>query len=201
MIRPRSTTFGLSFGVTGIATDIEYEDVGRLLAASQLDPSVSEAHGMLCGFICGRDIDPVESWLNQLLPAVSANGPASLEARDALASLAVATLDETDGRAIGLTLWLPSDDRPLAERATALYDWVRGFLFAMGVLGIAEGDLTEQGREIIRDFADLTRLDFDCLEESEDNEQALAEVLEFIRVASLLILEEQIGPRSEAAPT
>ncbi len=89
---------------------------------------------------------------------------------------------------------LPDDDRPLVERATGLYDWVRGFLFAFGVLGVPERDLSAQTREIVRDFTDLTRMDLDDLEDHQENEEALTEVTEFIRVAAMLIHEERANP-------
>ena len=190
------------------ATDIEYDRIGQLLTASALSPTPGEAHGILCGLICAGDPDPGRTWLDQMLPASDSDPaldddrpPADLpvaQARLGLESLARHTLEQIRGPGIGFDLLLPDDSRSLAERATALYDWVRGFLFALGLLRLSERDLSEQSREIFRDFADLTRLDTDDLDEGEDNENALAELTEFVWVAAMLLYEERVGARREA---
>jgi len=52
-------------------------------------------------------------------------------------------------------------------------------------------------REVCDDFATITRLDLDNLEDSEENERALTELTEFVRVAAMLVYEE----RNRAAGT
>ncbi len=184
------------------ATDIDYERLGRLLESSALSPTPGEAHGLLCGLICGGDPDPRRTWLEQLLPATSpgASGADCLgeEARAELLALADHTWDEIHSPGLGFTLLLPEDSRPLAERATAVYDWVRGFLYALGLLGVSERDLSEQTREIFRDFTDLTRMDLESLEEGEENEDALSEIIEFVWVAAMLVYEERVAALQEA---
>jgi hypothetical protein len=185
-----------------------------LLAASALSPTPSEAHGIFCGLVCGGHPTPERAWLDQLRPDGPPGesgdrdtdpGPAAglvdllaTEAGDALSGLARQTLDQLGDAGLGFSPLLPDDSRPLTERATGLYDWVRGFLFAVGVLGLAERDLSEQGREILRDFAALTRMDLDALEDGDENEGALMELTEFVRVAALLILAERGQPREES---
>ena len=104
-----------------------------------------------------------------MLPAPGlepASGAADLPATElaaGLRDLARHTLAEIQGSGLGFTVLLPDESRPLVERATGLYDWVRGFLFALGLLGLAEPDLSAQGREVLRDFTNLTRMDLDAL--------------------------------------
>jgi uncharacterized protein len=150
---------------------------------------------MLCGFLCGGDTDPLRTWLEQLFPSAENTG----SARDALRALGAETLATSSQSDFGLTLLSPDDDRPLAERAIALYDWVRGFLYALGILGVSERDLTEEGREVYLDLADLTRMDLDALDDNEENEAALAEVTEFVRIAAMLIREERSVRRAGAS--
>lgn len=180
-------------------TDIDYEGVRQLLAPSDLSPSPSEAQGILCGLICGGDPRPAQTWLQQLLPA-SDDARADLlvaEAREGLARLADWTLGEIQGPAMGLTVLLPDDMAALEERAAALYDWVRGFLFALGLLGVREADLSRQAREVLNDFTQLTHLDLDALDDGEENEAALTEITEFVRVAAMLLYQERV---LDAAP-
>jgi hypothetical protein len=182
-------------------TDIDYAGVRRLIEASDLSPSPSEAQGILCGLICAGDPRATETWLDQLLPATGAQGTdlLALEARAGLARLAGQTLEEIQGPDLGLNLLLPDDSGPLEERATAVYDWVRGFLYALGILRLEEREMSGQAREILRDFSDLTRLDLNALDEGEENEAALTEITEFVRVAAMLLYQERVldpvGPR------
>ena len=183
----------------GDVTDTEYDGVGQLLEASHLVPSPSEAHGMLCGLICAGSKDPVGAWLEHLFSDQEADPADSSEVRQHLKEFAMQVMETVRDRNDGLTLILPDEEAPLLERATGIYDWIRGFLFAVGALGVKESDLSEQGREVIRDFADLTRMDLADLDESEENEEALMEITEFVRVAAMLIREERNPPASGAA--
>ncbi len=145
--------------------------------------------------MCGGDADPESTWLQQLLPASEAGDLQVDEGREALSELARLTREELEASEFGLTLFLPDDTRPLAERATALYDWVRGFLYAWGTLDLAGAQPSAETNEILRDFTDLTRMDLDRLDDDEQNEEALTEVSEFIRVAAMMIYQERVVAR------
>jgi uncharacterized protein YgfB (UPF0149 family) len=179
-----------------VATNIDDAQLGHYLAASALCPSPSEAHGILCGLICGGVADPESTWLSHLAPESDDGDLLLHEGRMALRALARRTFEELEGSELRFTLFVPDDTRPLAERATALYDWVRGFLYAWGTLGLDEADLAQQTLEIIRDFTDVTRMDLDQLDEGEQNEEALTEVTEFIRVAAMLVYQEHVVARA-----
>lgn len=181
----------------GVVTDIQHDAVVHLLADSPILPTPSEAQGMLCGFACGGETDPVTAWLGQLLPREDGEDLAVGAARDALLPLGDATCRQLRDADCGLQLLLPDEDAPLAARAIGLYDWVRGFLYAFGIQGISDRDLSGQAREILRDLADLTRMDCDDLPDDEENEQALAELTEFVRVAAMLLYAE-LGAADEA---
>lgn len=181
-----------------VATDIHHEQVGHYLEASVLSPTASEAHGMLCGFICGGAGAPEQRWLDQLLPKTAADDLSLDTARDALRALATQTQAGILSPDLDFSLLLPDPGAPLAERATALYDWVRGFLYALGLIGASDHALSAQTIEILRDFTDLTRMDLDDLEDSEDNEAALSELSEFVWAAALLVHAEQTGQSDES---
>ncbi len=162
---------------------------------------------MLCGLICGGAPDPERAWLDQVLPLPAPTpDPEAPDAPEAqvgsaradLGAFARQTQERIAGPALGFALLLPDDDRVLAERATALYDWVRGFLFSLGVIGFKERDLSAQAREVLRDFENITRMDLDALPDDEENEVALTELTEFVWVAGMLIYEERVAARAAA---
>ena len=164
-----------------------------------MNPTPSEAHGILCGLICGGDAQALEAWLGQVAPTPDAGESMVAEGRAALRECGLAIEREFQGLEPLIRLPSPSDSAPLGERALWLYDWIRGFLYALGLVGLSESDLSEQGREILRDLTAITQMDLDDLEENEDNEQALAEVVEFVRVAAMLIHHERAVARSPSS--
>ena len=86
---------------------------------------------------------------------------------------------------------MPGDDVALARRAEALVEWCRGFLGGVGLAGIGSKReaLSAEAREIVEDFGTIAASNFDYADEDED-ETALSEVLEFVRVGVLLLYSE-----------
>jgi uncharacterized protein YgfB (UPF0149 family) len=186
----------------------DYDQLGRLLAVSELSPSAAEAHGLYCGLLAAATPhnDPEPRWLAELLPsAVPAEAGASPglghgqphqhqtavdECRLLLHELAAHTRAQIDGPAFGIELFLPADDRPLRERAVGVHEWTRGFLFGLGLAGVDAARLAPQTREAFDDLLEVTRMDLNDLDDDEANEQALSDVTEFIRVAAMLLYED-----------
>ena len=176
-----------------------YQRLAHGLSASALSPSPAEVHGILCGLICAGHPQAEATWLAEVGPEAAqgdllAQG-AARECRADLGTLAKRTRADIEGPGLGFSPLLPPDEEPLRERALAVYDWCRGFLYALGLAGIGESDLSDQTREVFRDFADITRLDLDDLDEGEDNEDALTEVVEFVWVAAMLVYEERVAAK------
>jgi uncharacterized protein YgfB (UPF0149 family) len=182
-----------------VATNIDDDRLARYLAAGALCATPSEAHGILCGLMCGGDAHPEATWLQQLLPSTEAGDLQTDAGREDLSELARLTREELEDTEFGLTLFLPDDTRPLAERAMALYDWVRGFLYAWGTLDHTGTQPSPETREILRDFTDVTRMDLDRLDDDEQNEEALTELSEFIRVAAMTIYQERVVARAPSS--
>ena len=142
----------------------------------------SELHGGLCGWLAGGG-DPGPRWLagvlaDDALPAVAADSP--------LAQLQQASASQFEDRGFGFELLLPDADASLGERSGALFDWCRGFLGGFGLAAGANHPLSEESREALDDLARLAAAS--AQEEGDDeDEDALAEIEEFVRVAVLLI--------------
>lgn len=84
-------------------------------------------------------------------------------------------------------LFLPAEDRPLAERATAVHDWVRGLLYGLALGQFSHEQLPDEEREAFDDLVELTHMDLSGIEEGEQDEQALAEIIEFLRIAPMVL--------------
>ncbi|MBS7458429.1 UPF0149 family protein [Coralloluteibacterium stylophorae] len=155
--------------------------VATELAALGVVADPSEVHGALCGFLAGGG-RPQRDWLAQL----------ALEAEHAPAPGGVLeTLREVSGRRLqdpdfGFELLLPEEPVTLEVRADAVLAWCRGFLGGFGLAGPALDLLSEDAREALEDLGRIaaSRLSY---EDAEGDETALEEVVEFVRVAVLLL--------------
>ncbi len=179
------------------ATAIDYRQLTERLSVSELTPSAAEAHGILCGLICAGHPGAETTWTEEILRGTESEDLLAQECRQSLHALAETTREEIEGPGLGFDPLLPNDDASLAERAVGLYDWTRGFLYGLGVAGVDEKDLSQQTREIFRDFAAITHLDLEGLDE--EGEEALMELREFVWVAAMLVYEE-CGQGAESAP-
>ncbi len=127
--------------------------------------------------------------------------PLDLLVRDCaegLRELAEQTREAIDGPGLGFTACLPGDDAPIAERAAALRDWCRGFLYGLGLSGTHEHQLSEVALEALGDLSHIAQLGEQAAEKSEQEEEAYMELTEFVWVAAMLIYEERVGKREQA---
>ena len=104
----------------------------------------------------------------------------------ALERLLAASAAQLEDRDFGFELLLPDADATLEERSGALFDWCRGFLGAFGLAAGAEPKLSDEATEALADLAKLAMATAQADGDQED-EAALAEIEEFVRVATLLL--------------
>lgn len=180
------------------ATAITHAELGLVLDELRFGVAASDLHGSLTGYLCGGGIASPRNWLQrlELEPDPAATTAARMELLERLFRDCRAQLDVA-----GFTFepLLPDDDDPLTERAEALVQWCRGFLGGLGLAGInAQRGLSEDAGEILRDFATIASSSFEY-EDAEEDENALTEVLEFIRV-SVLLLHAELAAAAASAP-
>lgn len=165
------------------------------LALSELRFGVgpSDLHGSLTGFLCAGGVANARNWLQRL--EIDADDQVADRDRHALLDrLFRDCRQQLEDPDLGFEPLLPGDDQPLAERADALVQWCRGFLGGFGLSGAGKPEnLSGDSAEILRDFSTIAGTRFEY-EDAEEDESALAEVLEFIRVGVLLLHTEMAAP-------
>lgn len=159
-----------------------------LALAADADPArVAETHGVVIGLLASGPHQSDQELADQLAGLQVGDwdsqriqeqlGPAIATLRNDLSS------PDMDFRPL-----LPTDDRPLTERTECLAAWVTGFLAGFGT-----GGLDLKGRdagEALRLLEQIARAGIDPDAGDEAQEQALAELSEFVKVAALLLREE-----------
>jgi uncharacterized protein YgfB (UPF0149 family) len=157
-----------------------FTEVEAAVRGLGLGLDAAELHGGLCGWLAGGGASG-PAWPGRVL------ADASLPSADGvLALLGEASAAQFEDRDFGFQLLLPPSDAALSVRSGALFDWCRGFL---GGFGLAAGNappLSEEGSEALADLARLAAATPEDDGDQED-EEALAEIEEFVRVATLLL--------------
>ncbi|MBN8885438.1 MAG: UPF0149 family protein [Rudaea sp.] len=185
-------------GQTVSTTAISYSELGDALVRAQAGVGAADLHGSLAGYLCGGGSADARHWfdaleLSQDEDAAKALPPPLLEQlyRDCATWLADPEL--------GFEPLLPGPETPIDARAEALVEWCRGFLGGFGLAGAGhDGTLSRDAREILADFDTIAATHFEHAG-NEDDEAALAEMIEFIRVGALLLHAElHAAPQSGA---
>jgi len=168
------------------------------LAQGNLEATdLAECHGITCGLLCrmpDASLDVLIGLLD-MLELVKTPGSGLRMAFEDLLQATRSQLADTD---MGFTLWLPDEDEMLEERTMALAQWCSGFMAGLG----SSGDeilnaLSDDANEALRDIQQIAKADVTDTDESNDDETAFAEIVEYIRIVILMIREDLRGPSGQ----
>ena len=163
-----------------------YDAFSKLLSTSGHPCSPAELHGVLLGRSCTGVGFDADNWLADVAELLETEPTENV--RNALIGLQEMVKGELTGDDVTVVLLLPTDDAPLTERAAALGQWCQGFRSGFGLTRRASA-LSDEANEVLRDLAAIAQVQ-DALEESEDGESDYMEVMEYLRVAPLLLFTE-----------
>lgn len=170
---------------------MDYKELDRRCRSIGLDTGASESHGIYCGLLCGGHQEAETAWLSELLSQHDSQDLLVRECAEGLHDLAEETRADIDGPGLGFSPCLPLDETPMSERAPALRDWCRGFLYGLGLSGTHDEHLSPASLEALGDLSNIVQLDEESLSDSEQEEEAYTELAEFVWVAAMLVYEER----------
>lgn len=165
-----------------------HDQLQAALALAGLDLRASEIHGLVCGEICrelriGRGSD-----FAALVGVPETPDGAQRAVLDTVDSLMDESRQALDA-GMKFSLLLPDGDEPMDERTASVADWARGFALALLRGGkLALKDLSGDGAEVVQDLLKISEARPG--EETEEDERALAEIEEYMRVGVQLVFEE-----------
>jgi len=174
--------------MTRAGNDFESLANAILAAGGQADPS--ELHGFVCGVLAAGASPDKSRWQKELAGLLELDAvPADLD-RDFL-QLAKHSRQQLRDSNFDFQLLL-SEDEDIGARAQTLGHWCQGFLHGFGVGG-HKGRLQPTSAEALQDIGAIAQVDADHAEESEEAENQLLELQEYVRVAVMNIFTEVDG--------
>ena len=172
----------------------DFDDIERQLDSAHALADLPEAHGTLAGALCGSNHWSATDWCRE----VFAEGEAG-DAHSAMTSVYDWTRETLHQGGLEFRLLLPEDNCDLADRTRALGEWCQGFLYGLGSNPLPQPEqLSTDAGEIIHDLTAIAQVGVDAEASLEDNEQAYAELVEFVRVGVQLLFEELASYRNVA---
>lgn len=163
----------------------DYTEMSQALNQTTLKPHPSQAHGLICGLLCGNPKTPTAAWHEWILGQPSEIIPPLLQALHDITEKQLREL------MFELALLLPDDDVPLTERAEALTLWAQGFLTGLKLtqVQIVEREPSEM-TEAINDVIEIAKMNYEEVVASEEDEEAYVELVEYVRMAVIFIYQE-----------
>jgi uncharacterized protein len=147
-------------------------------------PDPFDLHGTLCGVLCVRQHQQAKDWIEEFASKASDKEKKKLVY---LFKLAQKQLDSPD---LDFRLLLPEDEQPLGKRTEGLASWCRGFLYGLGVGGLAKDTpLDIDAQEFLRDVANIAKAKHHSNDNTSESEAAYYEIVEYLRMGVLLIYE------------
>lgn len=177
-------------------TDIElpsFDAVNQALKNIKAVTEPAEVHGLLCALLsAGADVQS-HAWIDSMISGFIEEGDVKAqEGVETLHNLFNATKSQYQSGYYDLDLLLPDDTDKFYLRIGALAMWCQGFLSGLALAGFdLQHPPTEDIKEALEDLEKFSRLQYDFeIEGHEEDEQAFTELVEYSKIAALLIHSE-----------
>lgn len=171
------------------------------IANAGLEISVSEVHGTIVGAIANHlKSGSTPDLLKLIEPSAQPEDDRLSQFSELLHQSYRDTTESLLEGSESFDLLLPTDDEALITRVEALASWARGYV--LGLLynnAFSVDQLPESGAEIARDFIQISEATSGADDEKEED-WALAELHEYLKVGAQLIFEFIYTERASEAP-
>jgi len=167
----------------------DYEDLQVMLDEHDAQMNVSEVHGLASGMLCVQFDADFYRWITAIFDTEDQLNALTEDDKQSLSGLFQGTLELLKEDDFIFDLLLPDDDARIAERATALSEWCQGFLYGVAYMGVGDDkDWSDDCRGVLRDFMEISRLDSDNSDNSD--EQAFMELHEYVRMGVQMLMQQ-----------
>lgn len=173
------------------ADDLNYSALADAMGRAGLPYSPAEAHGIACGMLVAHLPEVDRVWAAEAYAEFEPNDVLAEECRFLMDHMFAATQSQLTEMEFEFQLFLPEDGKSLAQRTQGLADWCQGYLFGLGLAGEELlQQLSEESQEGMQDIAELSRMDTDDIADDEADEEAVFEIEEYLRVATMLMYND-----------
>jgi uncharacterized protein YgfB (UPF0149 family) len=181
------------------ATFMDHDQLVSVLNEHDFAATASELHGLLTGLISGGMFRESTDYLDHMAELFNNGLSVKGSLKKAAETIVEQVFNQLESEDMSFEIFLPSDDETLTDQAEELLNWVQYFLVGFG---FNKRDLTmssNEAREIIEDFTNITRMDTE-LDEDNESQADFYEVIEFVRISTVLCHQEFGKAVNQAKP-
>ena len=174
---------------------MDFDKLDDLRKSASIDISLPETHGGICSQICFQS-----DYFEEFVPIDNSDDGAAISVQISTYRKALQRIIETDTHKLkegdlSFELIIAGETSSIQERAEALSIWCQGFIDGVSFLLTEHGLKIDQAEnkesfEIIEDFTQISTLDSHSISEEVDEELALMELIEFVRLSVQMIYDE-----------
>lgn len=170
-----------------------YEQINNALLESRIFLEAAEAHGLLVGLLICNPQTSADTWVTIVAEDADIWKNLSIEIQTEFEQLREITSVQLNDPDFNFELLLPNDEELLAERAHAIGLWCKGFVAGVEYHGNYLGELMDKAQEDVEealgDLQSIAEIDYN-IKAFEEHEKSLTSVIEYVRVAVLLMQRE-----------
>ncbi len=170
---------------------LDFDLIADVFVAESIAASPAELHGQLCGYLASGVTLLLEDWLSMVVNFCDIEGWKNDSSRAVIVELYTATLTLFQNGEYALVPSISDEDADLCERGVTLSQWAHGFLAGYGLSG-QKNTLSDETKQILRDFANISAMqaEMEAMENNNDNEMDLTELVEYVRLSSMMMYSE-----------
>lgn len=162
-----------------------YDELSRALNKTALKLHASQVHGLVCGVLCSN-VNSKTAW-----EELVTGGKETAKTHAILQALYNMSDKQLADFLFEFQLILPADSEDLPLRAEALTLWCQGFLTGLKLANIPIVDRkASEVTEAIDDLIEIAKMNYEDVVASEEDEMAYVELVEYVRMAIILIYQD-----------
>ena len=175
---------------------LDFDLVQQALEKLGATGDAAESHGTLSGLLINNA--SMADWMAHTLDDLPDKSDVLAgEQLKVLNQLFEQTRKQISDEDFSLELLLPDESDDFGLRLLGLSTWCQGFLYGIGASGcIDQASLDEASQECLSDLLEISKLSYDA-KDSDEAEQQYFEIVEHVRMATL-ILNESLNPMMPA---
>ena len=168
---------------------MNYENLNSILGEHDFTATASEVHGLLTGLIAGGMFKESDDYLHHMAELFNNGLSVKGSLKKGLQEMVSDIFSQFESEDMSFELMLMDEDETLSDQAVELLNWVQYFLVGFGFNKRDLKTASNELREIIEDFTNITRMDTE-LEDSNETQADFYEIIEFIRISAVLCHQE-----------
>lgn len=168
---------------------MDHQELLSIINEHDFTVTPSELHGMLTGLIAGGMFRESTDYLQHMSELFNNGLTIKGSMKTAASEMVKDIFNQFESEDMSFEILLLDEDESLTDQAVELINWVQYFLVGFGFNQRDLKTASNELREIIEDFTNITRMDTE-LDDSNETQADFYEIIEFLRVSAILCHQE-----------